>query len=100
MGVLDGLRRPEIMMSVAHSDSSPAFTDDEVRASAAALPLPEHLKTFRRFPMDDALLLFDRDTGWNALLDGAETAGRIRSYTLRMRYTAMVSGTCMQVVLA
>lgn len=30
---------------------------------------------FRRFPIDDALLLFDRDSGWNVLLEGEETRG-------------------------
>ena len=29
----------------------------------------------RPFPLDGALLLFDRDTGWNVLCDGDETAG-------------------------
>lgn len=28
----------------------------------------------RPFPLDGALLLFDRDTGWNVLMDGDETA--------------------------
>jgi MoaA/NifB/PqqE/SkfB family radical SAM enzyme len=37
--------------------------------------VPEAFASWRRFPLDDALLLFDRDTGWNALCDGAETLG-------------------------
>jgi MoaA/NifB/PqqE/SkfB family radical SAM enzyme len=41
----------------------------------ADVPVPRAFATWRRFAMDDALLLFDRDTGWNALCDGAETVG-------------------------
>lgn len=39
------------------------------------IQVPEGMATWRRFPLDDAMLLFDRDTGWNALCDGPETAG-------------------------
>lgn len=39
-----------------------------------SIPLPPALAGMRRFPMDGALLLFDRATGWNALCDGPETA--------------------------
>ncbi|WP_257461759.1 radical SAM protein [Archangium lipolyticum] len=38
------------------------------------LPLPPALASLRRFPMDGALLLFDRDRGLNALCEGPETA--------------------------
>lgn len=38
------------------------------------VPVPSGLAHFRRFPMDGALLLFDRDSGWNALCEGDETA--------------------------
>lgn len=36
--------------------------------------LPRELAHLRRFPLDGALLLFDRDTGLSALCDGPETA--------------------------
>jgi hypothetical protein len=39
------------------------------------IKVPFALAAWRRFPLDDALLLFDRDTGWNALCDGPETEG-------------------------
>lgn len=42
--------------------------------STEALVLPEALAWMRRFPMDGALLLFDRESGTNALCDGPETA--------------------------
>jgi MoaA/NifB/PqqE/SkfB family radical SAM enzyme len=42
---------------------------------AAEIAVPDALAGWRRFAMDGALLLFDRDTGWNALCDGPETAG-------------------------
>jgi MoaA/NifB/PqqE/SkfB family radical SAM enzyme len=38
------------------------------------VPIPASLVHLRRFPMDGALLLFDRDSGLNALCEGAETA--------------------------
>jgi MoaA/NifB/PqqE/SkfB family radical SAM enzyme len=44
------------------------------RMSALDLPVPLALAHLRRFPLDGALLLFDRDTGLNALCDGPETA--------------------------
>lgn len=44
-------------------------------ADLRAIPVPEGMATWRRFALDDAMLLFDRDTGWNALCDGPETAG-------------------------
>ena len=37
-------------------------------------PVPLPLAHLRRFPLDGALLLFDRDSGLNALCDGPETA--------------------------
>lgn len=40
----------------------------------AAVPVPPALAHLRRFPLDGALLLFDRDTGLHALCDGPETA--------------------------
>lgn len=43
--------------------------------AANDITVPNAFRHWRRFPLDDALLLFDRDTGWNALCDGAETAG-------------------------
>jgi hypothetical protein len=39
-----------------------------------AFELPPALAGLRRFPLDGALLLFDRDSGLNALCDGPETA--------------------------
>lgn len=48
------------------------------------IALPAPLARMRRFPLDGALLLFDRDTGWNALVDGPETAH------LRMRAPRVV----------
>lgn len=36
--------------------------------------LPHELREYRRFALDGALLLFDRNTGWNVLLDGEETS--------------------------
>lgn len=38
------------------------------------VPVPEPLASLRRFPLDGALLLFDRDTGLNARCEGPETA--------------------------
>ncbi len=43
------------------------------------VPIPKEFRSLRAFPLDDALLLFDRRTGWNAILEGEETLG------LRMR---------------
>jgi MoaA/NifB/PqqE/SkfB family radical SAM enzyme len=45
--------------------------------------VPEALRHMRRFPLDGALLLFDRDTGVNALCEGDETAG-LRQLAPRM----------------
>ena len=42
--------------------------------SVDAVCLPEALAWMRRFPMDGALLLFNRESGMNALCDGPETA--------------------------
>jgi MoaA/NifB/PqqE/SkfB family radical SAM enzyme len=39
------------------------------------IEVPAAFAHLRRFPMRDALLLFDRDTGLNVLCDGPETAG-------------------------
>lgn len=39
-----------------------------------SIPVPEQLAKLRRFSLDGALLLFDRDTGLNALCEGEETA--------------------------
>ncbi len=36
--------------------------------------IPAALRHMRPYALDGALLLFDRDTGWNALMDGPETA--------------------------
>lgn len=41
----------------------------------AAIAVPTAFASFRRFPLDDALLLFDRATGLNVLCDGPETIG-------------------------
>jgi MoaA/NifB/PqqE/SkfB family radical SAM enzyme len=38
------------------------------------IPVPAWLRGFRRFPLDGALLLFDRATGLNARCEGPETA--------------------------
>ncbi|AKI99073.1 MoaA/NifB/PqqE/SkfB family radical SAM enzyme [Archangium gephyra] len=38
------------------------------------VPVPPALARLRRFPMDGGLLLFDRDSGLNALCEGPETA--------------------------
>lgn len=38
------------------------------------VPVPSALAQLRRFPLDGKLLLFDRDTGLNALCEGDETA--------------------------
>jgi hypothetical protein len=38
-----------------------------------AVPVPADLARFRRFALDGALLLFDRDSGTNALCEGKET---------------------------
>lgn len=43
-------------------------------APEALLPLPPALRGLRRYALDGALLLFDRDTGLSALCDGPETA--------------------------
>jgi MoaA/NifB/PqqE/SkfB family radical SAM enzyme len=37
--------------------------------------VPPALRHMRRFALDDALLLFDRDTGWNARCEGEQTVG-------------------------
>ena len=37
-------------------------------------PLPPALRRYRRFPLDGGLLCFDRDSGWNVLFEGEETA--------------------------
>lgn len=42
--------------------------------SPITVPLPAPLSHLRQFPLDGALLLFDRETGLNALCDGTETA--------------------------
>lgn len=42
-------------------------------AEPDAIPIPAALAHLRRFPLDGALLLFDRDTGLNVLCDGPET---------------------------
>ena len=39
-----------------------------------SIPVPEALANLRRFALDGALLLFDRDTGLNAHCEGDETA--------------------------
>lgn len=39
------------------------------------IEVPPELARFRRFELDDALLLFDRDSGLNALCEGPETIG-------------------------
>jgi MoaA/NifB/PqqE/SkfB family radical SAM enzyme len=49
-----------------------------------AIAVPPGLAGMRRFALDGALLLFDRDTGWNALLEGDETRA------LRMRAPRVV----------
>lgn len=38
-----------------------------------SIPVPKQLANLRRFSLDGALLLFDRDTGLNALCEGEET---------------------------
>jgi MoaA/NifB/PqqE/SkfB family radical SAM enzyme len=43
--------------------------------AAEQVSVPIEFAAWRRFALDDALLLFDRDTGWNALCDGPETTG-------------------------
>lgn len=55
-------------------------TRDPVADPAVELPeeLPGELRAWRRFPLDGALLLFDRDTGRCALCDGPETAALCR----------------------
>jgi MoaA/NifB/PqqE/SkfB family radical SAM enzyme len=40
----------------------------------ASIPVPSSLSRLRRFPLDGKLLLFDRNTGLNALCEGEETA--------------------------
>lgn len=42
--------------------------------SIEEIVVPDVLANFRRFPMNGALLLFDRDSGINALCEGPETA--------------------------
>jgi Radical SAM superfamily len=39
-----------------------------------AVPVPQAVAHLRRFALDGAMLLFDRDTGLNVLCDGPETA--------------------------
>lgn len=39
------------------------------------LDVPSPLEQWRAFPLDDALLFFDRDSGFNALCDGPELTG-------------------------
>lgn len=41
---------------------------------ASQIPVPAALARLRRFPLDGKLLLFDRETGLNALCEGEETA--------------------------
>jgi MoaA/NifB/PqqE/SkfB family radical SAM enzyme len=43
-------------------------------AAVAEVQVPGFLSHLRRFPLDGALLLFDRDTGMNARCEGPETA--------------------------
>lgn len=45
-----------------------------VAAALGSVPVPQALVELRRFALDGALLLFDRDTGLNVLCDGPETA--------------------------
>ncbi len=51
---------------------------------ADLVPVPPALVHMRRFPLDGALLLFDRESGWNAHLEGEETR------ELRMRAPRVV----------
>ena len=39
------------------------------------VPVPYEFRSLRRFALDDAILLFDRDTGMNVLCDGPEYVG-------------------------
>ena len=43
--------------------------------SVHSIHVPPALRGWRRFELDDALLLFERESGWNALCDGLETVG-------------------------
>jgi MoaA/NifB/PqqE/SkfB family radical SAM enzyme len=55
----------------------PVHTEPKLRFTVgeAAIDVPPAFAHLRPFPMDAALLLFDRDTGLNVLCDGPETAG-------------------------
>ena len=46
-----------------------------VAVGEVTLDVPSAFAHLRPFPMDGAVLLFDRDTGLNVLCDGPETAG-------------------------
>lgn len=46
--------------------------------TASVTGIPSWLRHMRPYALDGALLLFDRDTGLNALLDGPETAHLVR----------------------
>ena len=44
------------------------------KAEVDCITVPAAFASFRRFPLDGALLLFDRDSGVNALCEGEQTA--------------------------
>lgn len=54
------------------ADALPEPTIEE--PDLAAVAVPQAVAHLRRFALDGALLLFDRDTGLNVLCDGPETA--------------------------
>lgn len=49
------------------------MSSDPAEHSVDLSALPPALARLRRFPLDEALLLFDRDTGLTAICDGPET---------------------------
>src|SRR5688572_27464296 len=62
-------------MRSASLAAAPCAAHDESMVALEQVDVPIEFAAWRRFALDDALLLFDRDTGWNALCDGPETAG-------------------------
>jgi MoaA/NifB/PqqE/SkfB family radical SAM enzyme len=58
----------------ASDDTLPPTAAPDVVDDAASVPVPAPFARLRRFPLDGALLLFDRDSGTNVRCEGPETA--------------------------
>src|SRR5262249_52407437 len=73
-----------------NSPSATAYASDVEPRPEDFIPVPASLARLRRFPLDGALLLFDRDSGLSALCDGPETT-HLRQRAPRVIHSAIPS---------